>query len=313
MTWLLALLALALALVSMGVTWNLISLQGWRLRRDLRKLGLSEELVELGDAHLHVYASEPAERTVLLLHGFGGEAAWQWPEQVRALRADGYRVVLPNLLWFGRSSSPRREFSVDRQADVVVQLLDSLGIDRADVAGISYGGIVGWVLAARHPERVQRLVLVDAPGPEHTDDDYAAFLERFSITDPSELLVPSQPESVTKLLDLAYSKPPPLPRFLARQIVADMYGTDREEKVALLDDLAGNRDALRAAVPSVDAPTLLVWGEHDPVFPLDIGRRLADRLGCSLVVIPDAKHAPQLEHPRAVSEALLGFLREARD
>lgn len=60
-------------------------------------------------------------------------------------------------------------------------------------------------------------------------------------------------------------------------------------------------------------PTLVVWGEHDPVFPLDAGRRLSKMLDATLVVIPDARHAPNMEHPEAFNRALIEFLDQSMD
>lgn len=88
------------------------------------------------------------------------------------------------------------------------------------------------------------------------------------------------------------------------------YSRRRDEKIALLDALLGNIDAL-AQRPHPHARTLVVWGREDPVFPLAIGERLQRRLGAraELVVIDDARHAPNLEHPERFNEIVASFLR----
>ena len=316
MRWLLFLLLISLLLLT-AVGCNAIKLHGQNLERGFARQGLDRKLEAVGDATVHYYDGGPQEPigTVLLVHGFGAETVWQWGPQVRALTRAGYRVVVPNLLWFGQSTSTNRDFSVDHQLSTLTALLDHLDIPRIDaVVGISYGGMLAFGLAAELPERVGGLVILDSPGPVYTDDDYAGLLARFSVADPGPLLVPEHHDGIKTLVDLAYHRPPPTPPWLRKQILATLYQSDREEKVELLRDMVARMDELRSRDWQVAAPTLLLWGDEDPVFPLEIGHRLSDWMGdgARLVVIEKAKHAPQLEHPAYVNKLLLGFLAEHR-
>ena len=316
MRWLLLLVLLFVVLLT-AAGCNAITLHGRSLERGFARQGLDRHLEPIGDATVHYYAGGAREPigTVLLVHGFGAEAIWQWGPQVRALVRAGYRVVVPNLLWFGQSTSANRDFSVDHQLATITALLDHLGLARVDaVVGISYGGLLAFGLAAEHADRVERLVILDSPGPVYTDADYADLLARFGIAHPGPLLVPDHPDGIRDLVHLAYHRPPTLPAFVRQQVLNALYSTDREEKVALLEDMVERMEELRSRDWRVTAPTLLVWGDEDPVFPLEIGHRLSDWMGDSarLEVIDRARHAPQLEHPRAFNRLLLDFLAESR-
>ena len=292
---------------------NVIQLQQRHLDGQFRRIGLSEHIEPIGDARVHYYVGGDEDGPpVLLLHGFGASAIWQWHSQARALAKD-HRVIVPNLLWFGQSSSDNRDFRLDHQVMIVEQLLQHLGVDRCDVVGISYGGIVAWALANEFPPLVRRAVIVDSPGTAYTDEDYAALLARFGMTESlGPLLVPSTGDAVQTLMELAYFRPPILARGIREQVVRDLYGDNREEKVQLLETTVGQMDELRARARDMTIPTLLLWGEADPVFPIEIAHRLEERLGDHgrLHVIRNAKHAPNLEHKAEVNRVLRNFLLE---
>ena len=287
---------------------NVVRLGERGLNHRLERKGIRSQSVRLGEANVRYFEGGEGP-PVVLLHGFGASAVWQWHEQIAPL-ARNHRVIVPDLLWFGGSWSKRRDFSVDYQLEVVGALLDHLGIESADFVGISYGGIIAHELAAMHGERVNKLVILDSPGRSYTANDHAQMLERFSVQDVGELLVPSTPEAVQTLMELGFHKPPKTPRWVNSQVLRAMYGEFREEKVRLLGELLVQLGQLSQRPGQVRHETLLIWGEHDSVFPLEIGRRLqADMQGrARLRVVASAGHAPNLEHGGLVARWLVDFL-----
>ncbi len=292
---------------------SLIQFQGLQIAGSMRGAGLERRQEDIGDARVNYWIGGEDDRTpVLLIHGFGASAMWQWVEQVPALAAER-PVIMPDLLFFGGSSSRVRDFSLDHQVRTMVALLDHLEMERVDVVGISYGGLIAYELASAHPERVRRMVIVDSPGREYTRADYDELTERFGVSHLGTVLVPRDAEGVRALLGLAYAHPPFLPDFVLGQAQSGLYSDYRYEKVALLDALLDDLDELRGR-PDPSAEALLIWGDEDPVFPLAIARRLARRLRARLAVIEDTRHAPNLERPARFNEVLLSFLNApARD
>ncbi len=295
----------AVAMLELVSACNVVRLGERQLNRKLERRGLRSETALLGDANVHYWEGGEGP-PVVLLHGFGASAIWQWHEQVGPL-ARNHRVIVPDLLWFGSSWSKRRDFSIDHQLEIVVALLDHLGVEQADFVGISYGGIVAHELAALHPDRVRRLAILDSPGRAYTADDHTAMLERFAVSDVGELLVPGKPEDIEVLLELGYYKPPKTPRWVHGQVLEVMYSDFREEKSLLLSSLLEQLDELDGRPGQVTHETLLIWGEDDPVFPVEIGKRLeAEMQGrATLRVIERARHAPNLEHGELVARWLV--------
>jgi pimeloyl-ACP methyl ester carboxylesterase len=278
----------------------------------MQAAGLTERTLTLGPDTVHFWEggarASPQAPTLVFVQGFGADALWQWVPQAESF-ARRHRVLVPDLLWFGGSSSTSRDFSLDHQARALLALLDRLEEARVQLVGISYGGLVSFQLAAAAPDRVARLVLVDSPGCAYRRADLDALLARFGKQQASDLFVPRTEADVDQLMALAYEDPPWVPGFAKRQVLAQLYGDHRDEKVALLDTLLASLDA-RPACERTARPTLLIWGRGDPVFPLEIGERLARALGekATLEVIDAARHAPNLEHPERFDALLAPFL-----
>jgi len=297
--------ALLLAALS-AAGCNVVRWQQAALVGDLRARGLRAADADVGGATVHHWHRGGEGTPVLLLHGFGTPALWQWSRQLQAL--EGRPLVLPDLLYFGGSTGTG-DFSLDAQVTAVSGLIDQLGYARVDVVGISYGGLVAYELAAARPDRVRRLVMIDSPGRAYTRADLRRLRARWGVRRVEDLFVPRTDAATRRLVALAYADPPWMPDFLLSQI-RDVFYRDPEALRAVLRALVSDLERLRQR-PDPVAPTLIVWGREDAVFPLPLGRRLGARLGprARLLVIDDAAHAPNVEHPEEVNAALRRFLR----
>jgi pimeloyl-ACP methyl ester carboxylesterase len=294
------------ALLAFLTGCNVIALKQAGIERTMRDAGMAPADVKIGADTVHYWAGGHGP-TVLLVHGFGASATWLWYPQVEDLARD-HRVILPDLLWFGDSSSTDRDFSLDHQVRMVEALLDRLGEREADVVGVSYGGLLAHELASDRPAAVKHLMLVDTPGRVYTREDYHLLCRRMRVKHLGEVLVPRDPVGVDTLLGLAYFDPPTVPGFALKQALDALYSNYREERVALLDTLLRDIDVLEARPVTLRAKTMVLWGREDPVFPLEVGERLARGLRAPLRVIDHARHAPNLEHPEEFNRILRGFL-----
>ena len=280
-----------------------------RMSRTLDRAGLLERTWEHGSQTIHYWRGGSGP-PLLLLHGFGGDARWQWHRQAAAF-VDTHTLIIPDLPGFGASSWSGDTPSLEQQADAMASLLDHLGTSEAAVVGISYGGLVAWQLARRHPDRVARLALVGSPGPAYEREDLESLLRRFGERNVADIVIPRDPAGVRRLLELAYARPPSPPDWVLRQIHRDMIVPRQRDQRALMADLEGDLERYAAQRDPPSMPVLLVWGRDDPVFPLAIGRRL-QRLWsdtATLVVIDETRHAPNLEQPVPFNRALDSFLR----
>ncbi|PRQ06813.1 alpha/beta fold hydrolase [Enhygromyxa salina] len=306
-------LGIAAALLVSAGGCNVVTMTEHQLERRFTRAELSAQTLDtegIAIAYHDGGADKSSEHTpVLLLHGFGASAIWQWPHQVEAL-AETRRVIVPDLLWFGDSIADAQDFSLDAQVHAVQLLLNELELGQVDVVGVSYGGLVAHELAVNEPDRVRKLVIVDSPGRAFSLAEYRALCDRFDVDSAADFLIPKDEAGVQVLLELAYERPPKAPGWAKRQILAGLYVKHSAQKAALIDTLVADIDGFTSRPLPAPRPTLVVWGEHDPVFPLDAGQRLSTMLDATLVVIPNARHAPNMEHPKPFNRALIEFLDE---
>jgi len=282
--------------------------------------GVHTRFVDLPGVRLHVAEAGPPDGPpVLLLHGFP-EFWWGWRRQIPALAAAGSRVIAPDQRGYNLSDKPRglSAYSLDRLAEDVVALLDSLGAARAPIVGHDWGAAVAWWTAIRFPERVERLAILNVPHP--------AVLRR---------ALRSDPEQRRKSRYMAYFQLPWLPeRKLAAggfrgfraifrrssrpgvfsEAELDRYAEAAARPGALRGMLAWYRAALRRPPQRpesirVEPPVLMLWGLAD----VALGPALVDPSAAlcrevEVVRFPDSGHWLPHEQPSAVNERLLGFL-----
>ncbi|MCA9531005.1 MAG: alpha/beta hydrolase [Myxococcales bacterium] len=280
------------------------------MRGVFRSSGLESHQIELPSASLHAWVGRNCERPpLLLLHGFGSDAQWQWFPQVRALSRH-FRLFVPDLVYFGRSVCRYEDYHLDRQIDAMLELMDHFGVRRFDLAGISFGGLVAADLASRRGDRVRRSVLIDTPAHVMLRHEYDAMLARMQVDDIADLLCPAAPEGIRRLMGVAWHSPPPAPGFALRDAYRRMFTTQVEEKRRVMEALVSRIEADELRTRHISAPTLIVWGQHDRIFPVGIAKRLRRTLGdhARLHVIGDTAHAPNQERPAEFNRTVLRFL-----
>ena len=278
------------------------------LERSLAGPGSGSRFVEVDGVRLH-HRDEGAGAPLLLLHGLTASLS-SW-ERCAELLAGKRRVVRLDLPGHGLTGPhPAARYGWADMASLAARFLDELGIERASVAGSSLGGAVAWQLAARFPERVDRLVLlapIGYPMPGRL---------------PWPLRLLAHP-----VLGPALSRFTPRREFMKR--LAATYGDparidpDDADRQFRLFRRAGNRAALgaflrggpipdpRPLLAGIRAPTLLLWGSRDRVAPPAAAERFArDIPGAVVQVIEGAGHAPMTELPEETAAAILAFLDE---
>lgn len=243
---------------------------------------------------------------VLMLHGFGASLqTWDaWAEGLAAT----HRVVRIDLPGSGLSPpDPAHDYRDERSLQLLLALLDDLGLPSVSLVGHSMGGRIAWTFAARHPERTDQLVLV-AP------DGYASFGFEYgqAMDVPASLSLMRHvlPKPLLRMnLKSAYAQP---------ELLSDAVTTRYHDLIlapgarqAMLDRLA--QTVLQEPEPllrQIQAPTLLVWGEADAMIPVGNARDYLQAItGSRLVSWPHVGHLPQEEAAQATLQAVIGFLR----
>ena len=297
---------IAIFLFLMLLIWWLWTPDKDRAVLERQYLSAPTDLLEVAGVRLHVRDSGPKTApAVILLHGFGA-SLHTWEPWAKALASD-LRVIRIDLPGSGLSSpDPWGDYSDSRSLQVLLALMDTLGLARASLVGNSIGGRIAWTFAANHPGRVNKLVLVSPDGFASPGFEYG-----------------KKPEVPAVVNLIRYTLPKPLlrmslaPAYANPAVLTDAL-TTRYHDLMLAP---GTRDAMIARMEQtvladpvpllgrITAPTLLAWGEHDGMIPF---ANSADYLraipGSTLFSLPGVGHLPHEEAPAQSVEAVRAFL-----
>ncbi len=270
--------------------------------QNLNVRGMRIQVAEWGD---------PSAPPVVLIHGL--LVNHQEFAYIAPILARQFRVIAPDLPGFGGSEKPSpKSYAYTRAAfaETIADVMSALSIPRAHVIGHSMGGGVAITLAADRPEVVDRLTLIDAAS--------------FPFPLPLKGRLPLLPGVGPFLFKKLYT----------RAVFIDYFKNNvwnGNPKMAMDDVLAFYRDFdppdardaayaaycatvdtadLQPRIARVRAPTLVVWGDSDRIFPVSLGHRLARAIqGARLQVVSDCAHAPAEQYPEITAEMVLSHLR----
>jgi pimeloyl-ACP methyl ester carboxylesterase len=268
------------------------------------------EFVDLGAVRLYYYAAgtRGAGEPVVFIHGFP-TSGHLWNDVV-PLVPTGHRVVVVDLLGYGRSDRPLgRPVTIRGHADRMIELLDNLGINYACVVGHDIGGGIAQSMAVRYPQRVSRLLLVNSvafaewptrdvklaramlPLTRHLPATWLLSILR------SDLLRGYQDHDRGARSIELYVRP-----------FASVEGRDAfMEHLLSLD--SSETAALGPRLKDIVAPSAIVWGRHDPFLPLTLGKRLQQAIsGATLDVVPNGSHFTPEDAPARIGDALTALL-----
>ena len=299
------------------------AMEGWVYPFPVQTLQFEQGGRLLRMAYMDVKPAKPNGKTVVLFHGknFGAE---YWENSLRALSAQGYRVIAPDQIGFGKSSKPEMPYSFNDLVANNVRLLDHLQVDRVAIVANSMGGMLGVHFARQHPQRVSALVLENPLGLE----DY----------------VPSiPPQETANLVKLEMAQTTTSYRNFIKSYFKDNYRPEFERFVEQFSRVQRSSEYPRVAhvsaltyqmiyngptyneLPQLKVPTLLAIGQLDrtvfgrrfappesvkalgnfPQLGKDAQRRIP---GAQLVEFDNVGHVPHLEAPERFHAAVLPFL-----
>ena len=289
---------------------------------NLCSFSASKRFVTLGLTRV-AYYEEGAGEPLLLLHGCPF-SSYIWRKVVPRLAARN-RCLAPDLLGLGDTETPEAaDWSLRAQAAMIIGFLDSLGLPRAHVVGHDHGGALAQLLAAEHPERIDRLVIMNAEAYDNwPSDEERPFIRLTQIPVFGELAFWLWSRRPLLRWTLIVGKAVRNPEVLTAELLDGYIRanlSDRRRRRKLKRFLAGQFDPQhnRVTTELLDGlrrfrrPTLLVWATDDPHFGPHWGERLrADIPGAvRLELVPDTGHLLMEERPERVAELISGFLTE---
>ncbi len=251
---------------------------------------------------------------LVLLHGFGGWAEVAWGSTLRRF-ASTHRVLAPDIPGFGRSDrvGPDELHADGDPVEPTVRFLEGFledqGVDRCVLVGNSWGGAVALAAALEHPHRVERLVLVDSAGLGRS---VHPVFKAMGLPGIGHLLGNPTLAQLERFWNLLTHGDVEVPREVLEENLRylGVPGSDEVLRAARYGvNLLGQKHVLVDRLEDVEAPTLVVWGEDDPILPLRHGERAVSRLPQGeLRVLSRCGHLPPFERPDAFNGSLARFL-----
>jgi pimeloyl-ACP methyl ester carboxylesterase len=301
-----------------------IDLEGFAYPYPVNLLPLVNDGEQLRMAYMDIAPVQPNGRTVVLLHGRNFPSSY-WAPVIRMLSEAGYRVVVPDLIGFGKSSKPSGELHFDTLARNTMALLDHLGIAKADIVAHSLGGMLAVRIARAYPDRVAHLVLTAPIGLE----DYRLYVP----PTPTEKILENEDkltaDGYRKQLQTNYAmKLPPdqvTPFIDARFNIKGSADYPRWLRAFVSSAQMIYREPVAHEIPLISLPTLFIMGADDHNAPgrpnapealrpkmgqnAELARALASQMpNAHAEVIPDTGHLVFLEAPDKFDALVLGFL-----
>ncbi len=243
---------------------------------------------------------------ILLLHGFGASLQ-AWDDWAPALEKN-LRVLRIDIPGFGLSGpAVNQDYSDAADVARVIAVMDQLGVQQVIVAGHSMGGRIAWNLAAAHPERVSKLVLIS---PDGFPDPNAKSDKTYEVPALLGLLPYSLPQWALRMggvapafADDSQLTPQMMQRYHDMMLAPGV-------RTALLERMRQTRNSDPVVrLQSIKAPTLLIWGEKDAFIPVSNAQDYLKAMPqAKLVTLPGVGHVLHEEAPQASVQAVLDFL-----
>jgi pimeloyl-ACP methyl ester carboxylesterase len=280
------------------------------------------QFIEANRVRLH-YVTQGEGELVLLLHGFP-EFWYAWRYQIPVL-ARYFKVVVPDLRGYNDSEKPATGYDLDTLSADIRSLIERLGYSHAHIVGHDFGGAIGWNLAQKFPQYLDRLALLSAPHPQRFARDLLINLEQLRRSwYVLAFQVPSLPEWLIQ--------------WNLKEFVRNMFQEQAVRKGAFTDEHAqmyqsalnkpgaiaaalncyrqmfapGHwvRDWMRSPDP-ITVPTLMLWGDEDSIFSHHLMDGVEQWIAApfKFKLIPHCGHWIQQEAPQTVNRELLSFLR----
>lgn len=252
---------------------------------------------------------------VLFLHG---EPTWSflWRKVIPPVRDAGYRCIAPDLPGFGLSDKPTDIgwYSYDRHVEVMAGLLEQLDLRDVTMVVHDWGGAIGMRLGVEHPDRIARFVLMDTglfTGHQKMSDAWMAFrdfVERTEDLPVSMLVRNATARGMDDETAARYDEPFPDPASKAGARAFPLL-------IPLTPDAPGAQAGQRVleALSSDERPKLVLWADRDPILPLEVGRRFAERIGAGEpTVIENASHFLQEDAGEEIGLHIARWLETVR-
>ena len=266
--------------------------------RNKSDLAVKALTLSSGDKMVYAENDNVTGEPLLLIHGFGGNK----DNFTRiANQLEGYHLIIPDLLGFGESSKPMTaDYRADAQATRLHELLQAKGLtSNIHVGGNSMGGAISVAYAAKYPQDVKSLWLIDSAG------FWSAGLPKSleGATLENNPLLIKKTEDIYNLYNFVMYKPPYIPKSV-KAVFAQERIANKELDAKILEQIVMDNVEERAKIiAEYDIPTLVVWGEEDKVIKPETTELIKEIIPqAEVIMMPNIGHVPMIEAVKQTAE-----------
>jgi len=253
---------------------------------------------EIDSSKIRYFEVGASKETLLLLHGLGASAE-RW-ESVIPLFAKKFRVIVPDLIGFGYSDKPMVDYTTDYFAEFVSKFVNKIGIKKMSIIGSSLGGQIAAESVVNYDVNVKKLVLVSPSGiMKHSTPALNEYISAALYPDADSATSAFQTMSGTKNIDDKI-----ISGFIERMQLPNA-------KMAFMSTLLGlsNSTKITEKLQLIKIPTLIIWGEEDPVIPIKYAQSFVSGINdCRFYKMEGCGHTPYVEKPDSFFEIVSDFL-----
>ena len=269
---------------------------------DRERAGLAVKEVQAGDHKIVYLEGGQGTETIVLVHGFSADKD-NWPRMAGFM--PGYHFIIPDLPGFGDSTkSEKSEYNVAAQAERLDAFFTAIGLKQFYIAGNSMGGNISGIYAARYPQKVKGLILLDNSGIKFP---VKSFVFREVDRGVNPLLVAGRGD-MDRFLGILFSNPPfiPLP---VKWFLADKALASRQFNSKVFREINTMPALIQDNFDRLTMPVLIIWGDKDMVLDVS-GVAVLEKgiMNHTTRILKDCGHLPMLERPEETASYIKAFI-----
>ncbi len=262
------------------------------------------QFMEINGMKVH-YRDEGEGTPIVLIHGTGA-SLHTWEDWTKDLTQD-YRVIRLDLPAYGLTGKdPQKRYSSKDYVDLLHAFLGELKVDKFHLAGNSLGGLISWLYASYHPEKVKQLILLDPSGFPFKNTPLVIKMAKTPLLNNFIRYVTPRSFIEKNIKEVYYDESLIKDETIDRYHDLTQYVGNRQ---AFIDRAYVEREDYTERLSSIQAPTLILWGENDAWIPVsDAAKFKAAIPKAEVVIMPKTGHVPMEERPRASLAICRAFL-----
>lgn len=262
------------------------------------------QFMTLNGMKIH-YRDEGAGTPIVLIHGTGA-SLHTWNDWTKDLVKD-YRVIRLDLPAYGLTGQdPQKRYSSKDYVDLLDAFLTELKVDQFHLAGNSLGGLISWLYASYHPEKVDKLILLDPSGFPFKNTPMVIKMAKTPVLNNFIRYVTPRSFIEKNIQEVYYDPTLIKASTLDRYYDLTLYEGNRD---AFIDRTFIEREDYRDRLSLIKAPTLILWGENDAWIPVsDAPKFKAAIENAQVVIMPETGHLPMEEKPKESLAIVADFL-----